>query len=237
MHIQGRKLKSGGKPQKGTLNEFSESRTITFKEQETGDAVDIEYQIEEREKEKGYFSEEYRPDTIAREGAKMIDITAFIINEEKGMCFWWLYDVKKDVGGQDVIWHLCEQCEAAYRYLHNSVLNYLSDIPIESIGNMGVITRRFDTDRIQAEFEQLDGAVKEMEQDVKCEKSLGKRKRITSLPTLQKKRNSLQNVLDRKISFRCAGRDIELPFDVKISTARADGMYYYRLICGMPNIS
>ena len=46
MHIQGRKLK-------GVLNEFSDSRTITFKERETGDVVDVEYQMEENEK--GYF--------------------------------------------------------------------------------------------------------------------------------------------------------------------------------------
>ena len=55
MHIQGRKLKNGKEPQKGVLNEFTGSRTVTFKEQETKDVVDVTYQMEENEK--GYFAE------------------------------------------------------------------------------------------------------------------------------------------------------------------------------------
>lgn len=227
--VQGRKLKSGGKPLKGVLNEFPDSRTITFREQKTGDVADVEYQMEE--KEKGYFSEEYRADTIAKEGAKVIDITAFIINEEKGMCRWWLYDVKKDVGGQDVIRHLCEQWQAAYRYLHNSVLNYLTDISIESRGDIGVITRCFDTSRIQSEFEQLEETIKKMEQDPDHRAILAKRKSNVQLPRLRKERDLLQNILNRKISFRCAGEDVELSFDVRISKERSVGEYYHHLIC------
>ncbi|WP_286080961.1 hypothetical protein [Parablautia intestinalis] len=229
MHIQGRKLKSGREPLKGVLNEFSDSRTITFKERETGDVVDVEYQMEENEK--GYFSEEYRADTIAREGAKVIDITAFIINEEKGMCRWWLYDVKRDVGGQDVIWHLCEQWQAAYGYLCNSVINYLLNNSIESKGNIGVITHNFDTDRIRAEFALLDETIKEMEKGAKHAMILAKRKGSVRLPILQAKRKLLKNILNRKICFRDAGRDIELEFDVKIPIKRDCDEYYYHLIC------
>lgn len=50
MHIQGRKLKNGKEPQKGVLNEFTDSRIITFSEQEVGDVVDVEYQLQENEK-------------------------------------------------------------------------------------------------------------------------------------------------------------------------------------------
>ncbi len=150
MHIQGRKLKTGKEPQKGVLNEFSDSRTITFREQEAGDIVDVEYQLNENKK--GYFSEEYRPDTIAKKDAKVIDLTAFIIDENEKKCYWWLYDVKKDVGGQDVIIHLCEQWKASYQYLNNSVLNYMEDMGMKIVGNMGVITRNFDMERIKSEF-------------------------------------------------------------------------------------
>lgn len=229
MHIQGRKLKGGKKPLKGVLNEFSDSRIIIFTEQEIGDVVEIEYQIEEGDK--GYFSEEYRPDTVAREDAKVIDITAFIINEKESICYWWLYDLKKDVGGQDVILHLCQQWQAAYRYLNNSVLSYLSDFSMETRGKIGVITRNFDTSRIQTEFELLDKEIKEMERDSEQKLILAKRKAGVRLPALRVKRDLLKNILNQKVCFRCAGKDMEFAFDVKISMERAKGEYYYRLKC------
>ena len=233
MNIQGRKLKSEREPQKGVLNEFSASRTITLREQKVGDVVDIEYQLEKNEK--GYFSEEYRPDTIAKEGAKVIDITAFIINKKEGVCDWWLYDIKKDVGGQEVILHLCDQWQAAYQYLNNSVLSYLSDIPIETRGNIGVITRNFDTSRIQTEFEKLDKVIQEREGDSKQTVILGKRKAGVKLPVLRATRDLLKNILNKKVCFRCAGKDMEFVFDVKISMERDKKEYYYHLLCNHVN--
>ena len=229
MHIQGRKLKEGKEPQKGVLNEFTDSRIITFTEQEVGDVVDVEYQLTEGDK--GYFAEEYRPDTIAKEDAKVIDITACIINEKAGMCYWWLYDLKKDVGGQDVIRHLCEQWQAAYSYLSNSVLNFLIDIPIESIGSIGVITRNFDTGRIQAEFDRLDETIKEMEENAKQTVLLTRKKSSVRLPELRAERDLLKNILNKKVCFRCSGRYLEFTFDVRISEEREKGAYYDRLVC------
>lgn len=229
MHIQGRKLKEGKEPQKGVLNEFTDSRIITFTEPEVGDVVDVEYQLTEGDK--GYFAEEYRPDTIAKEDAKVIDITACIINEKAGMCYWWLYDLKKDVGGQDVIWHLCEQWQAAYSYLSNSVLNFLIDIPIEPIGSIGVITRNFDTNRIQAEFEKLDETIKEMEENAKQTVILARKKSDVRLPALRVTRDLLKNILNKKVCLRCSGRDLEFMFDVRICEERDNGVYYDRLVC------
>lgn len=227
-HIQGRKLRNK-EPQKSVLNEFSDSRVITFIEQEIGDVVDIEFQIEENEK--GYFAEEYRADTVAKEDAKVIDITAFIINEEKGLCCWWLYDLKKDVGGQDVIWHLCRQWKEAYQYLNYSVLGYLIDDAVEIKGKMGVITRNFDTGRIQKEFALLDKTIKEMEKNTEQTMILAKRKAGVRLPALREERALLQNILHKKVCFRCAGENMEFPIDVKISTERTNEEYYYRLRC------
>lgn len=229
MHIQGRKLKRDKEPQKGVLNEFTDSRTFTFTEREVGDVVDVEYQLVEGDR--GYFSEEYRSDTIAKEDAKVIDITACIINEKEGVCRWWLYDLKKDVGGQDVILHLCEQWQAAYSYLANSVLNFLLDISIESKGSIGVITRNFDTVRIRAEYEKIVEAVMAMEEDTKQAVTLARRKVDVSLPVLRVKRDLLKDILNGKVCFRCAGKDITFTFDVRISTERDNEDYYYRLIC------
>lgn len=229
MHIQGRKLKRDKEPQKGVLNEFTDSRIITFMEREVGDVVDARFRLNQNEK--GYFAEEYRPDTIARADAKAVDITAFIINEQDSVCRWWLYDVKKDVGGRDVIVHLCEQWRAAYSYLENSVLNFLLDESIETKGNIGVITRKFDAGRIRTELEKLDESIKELEKDIKQTVMLAKRKAGVQLPVLRLTRDLLKNILDKKVSFRCAGKDMEFTFDVRISTERADEEYYYLLIC------
>lgn len=229
MHIQGKRLKEGKEPQKGVLNEFADSRIITFTEPEVGDMVDVEYQLTEGDK--GYFAEEYRPNTIAKEDAKVIDITACIINEKKGICCWWLYDLKKDVGGQDVIRHLCEQWQAAYSYLSNSVLNFLIDISIVPIGSIGVITRNFDTDRIRAEFEKLDETIKEMEENAKQTVLLARRKSSVRLPELRAERKLLENTLNKKVCFPCSGKYLEFTFDVRISEERANGAYYDRLTC------
>ena len=110
MRIQGRKLKGDREPQKTVLNEFSKSRTIVFWENETRDRVDVVYLLGENDR--GFYSQEYRPDTVAKEDAKIIDITAFVINEEKRTCRFKLCDVKKDVGGEDVVRHLCQQWQA-----------------------------------------------------------------------------------------------------------------------------
>lgn len=147
------------------------------------------------------------------------------------MCRWWLYDVKKDVGGQDVISHLCEQWQDAYLYLENSVLNILLNSSIESKGNLGVITRNFDTDRIQAEFEKLNETIKEMELDAKQTVILAKRKAGVQLPALRLMRDLLKDILNKRVRFRCSGRNLEFEFDVKISKERGDGEYYYRLLC------
>lgn len=229
MHIQGRKLKNGEKPQKNVLYEFTDSRVITFKELEVGDVADVEYQLDDNEI--GYFAEEYRAATVAKEGAKVVDITAFVIDEQAHICCWWLYDVKKDVGGRDVIQHLCEQWETAYRYLNNSVLSYLIDTPMKITGNIGVITRNFDTGRIQGEFEKLDEKIKKIENDSGESKNLAKGKSIAALRIFYAQRKWLKDMLDKKVCFRCAGNDVELPLNVKISEERNNGEYYYRLVC------
>lgn len=241
MHIQGRRLKSDKEPQKGVLNEFSDNRIIKVTEKEVGDIVDVKYQLYEGDK--GYFSQEYRADTVAKKDAKVIDITAVIINEKKGVCSWWLYDLKKDVGGQDVVLHLCGQWKAAYQYLKNSVLNYLADAsdvaavkdtPVEIRGNVGVITRNFDAGRIQGEYEMLDEKIREMESDAKQVRILGRQKAGVVLPTIRVKRDMLENILNKKICFRCDGKDVEFPIDVKISTRRGEREYYYCLLCSQP---
>ncbi len=227
MRIQGRKLKGDREPQKTVLNEFSKSRTIVFWENETRDRVDVVYLLGENDR--GFYSQEYRPDTVAKEDAKIIDITAFVINEEKRTCRFKLCDVKKDVGGEDVVRHLCQQWQASYQYLYHSVLAYLDD-DTDVQGELGAITRNFDVGRIEKELNSLKEKLEKLSSDQEKPQMLARRKGQMALPALREMTEFLEKVLQGKISFRMAGRDVELPVKVYHSTYREPEEYYCRLL-------
>lgn len=229
MHIQGTKLKRDRDPQKSSLYEFDESRVIIFREKDTRDVVEVEYSLEESDK--GFYAKEYRPHTVSRQDANVIDITAFIINEEKNTCRWRLYDVKQDVGGKDVIRHLCQQWKASYRYLHHSIFAYLDeDIVVD--GNVGVITHHFDDERIKKEFQSISEKIKKVEadKDDPTMHMLALRKGHSTLPILREYREFLKNMMQRKVCFRDAGQNVELLFDVKIASEDGEGNFYCQLV-------
>lgn len=226
MRIQGRRLKSGKEPQKTVLNEFSESRTIAFWENETRDRVDVVYLLAENDR--GFYSQEYRPGTVAREDAKIIDITAFVINEEKKTCRFKLCDVKKDVGGGDVVRHLCQQWQASYQYLYHSVLAYLDD-DTDVQGELGAITRNFDVGRMERELSSLREKMEKISPDQEKPQMLSRRKGQMAYPALRETAGLLEKVLQGKISFRMAGQDVELPLRIYHSTCREPQEYYCTL--------
>ncbi|NBJ92405.1 hypothetical protein [Parablautia muri] len=70
-----------------------------------------------------------------------------------------------------------------------------------------------------------------MEKDSKHTVLLAKRKASVRLPILQVKRDLLKNILNKKVCFRYAGKEIEFAYDVKISTERTNDGYYYHFVC------
>lgn len=106
MQVQGRRPPKDGNRQKTIMYEYDKSAEITFCEKETQDIVKVSINLDDNEK--GFFAEEYRPESVDANGSKVIDITAFKMNEEEKTIIYKLFDVKKDVGGEDVIYHLCE---------------------------------------------------------------------------------------------------------------------------------
>lgn len=77
--VKGRKWINGKAPVKGVLNQAMESRETDFQEKRTNDTVHIQLVIHENQY--GFYSEEYLPDTVSREGHKRADISVVIIDE------------------------------------------------------------------------------------------------------------------------------------------------------------
>ena len=149
-------------PQKGCLNEILENKDVQFCEKHKNgieDVVVLRYQVEK--KQYGEYAEEYLPSTVSKDGHKVIDITALLIDEEACKGIWYLLDVKADVGGEDVIFHLQEQWRDAYQYLKNSVLNYLPETFFQE--NIGVVTRNYDSTRIKLAIDHREKTIQEIE--------------------------------------------------------------------------
>ncbi len=219
MHIQGIRLKSGKIPQKGTLHEITEKSTIEFREKNSSETVDICFNPTVQQK--AFYAEEYRPATIAREDANVIDITACIIDEGARGCNWYLYDVKKDVGGEDVIFHLCAQWQAGLKYLKNSVLNYLEDFQFEE--HIGVMTRQFDELRIAKAVASRESRISQIEQ--LAPRSLAGRKMLTAKPKLEAEKKLLAEVYDRKFLYMENGVSTCYHFEVVILEEGKPGEY------------
>lgn len=225
MKIQGSKLKQGEEPKKTALYEFREPRTISFLEKHTGETVDVSFRL--KGEQKGFYAEEYRPATISKDGAKVLDITAFILDEagETKTCGWYLFDVKTDVGGEDDIFHMWEQWTEGLQYLKNSVLNYLQGYRTQQ--HIGVITRHFDTERMDREIASRKERIAEMESQAR--RTLAGRKKLLEKPALKKETELLENVRNQFFFYWENGSLRRCPFEVRILTEKAPGKFHYCL--------
>lgn len=223
MRIQGIRLLRDREPQKGSIYEFADNRTIRFLDNHDTDVTDVSYEL--KEKQRGFFAEEYRPVTIAKENAKVVDITAFVMDDEVKKCTWYLYDVKESVGGEDVISHLYEQWQAGLTYLKYSVLAYLEEYTFDR--HLGVITRSFDERRIKREKESKSEKIEEIKKMASL--SLAGAKRKVTIPMLQAEERLLENMLERKFIYHTKEYDEEYDVDIRISKEAEPGKYYYCL--------
>lgn len=51
----------------------------------------------------GYFAKEYRPANVPKTGAKVIDITAVMLNHTEKCTRWHLYDIKDTLAGEHTV--------------------------------------------------------------------------------------------------------------------------------------
>ena len=144
MKIKGDKVKDNKALLSGRLYRINESRTIVFEEKETKDEVRIIFCIGDGQY--GIYGNEYKPLFVDDRGGKKADILVLVIDERRKCFSSWIFDVKKTVGGEDVICHLVEQLIETVKH-KRAIATYLEEYVEEQ--HIGYITRELQRDRIQ----------------------------------------------------------------------------------------
>lgn len=195
MAIKARKLKKTEMPEKTALYEVRNSCDITVEEKQDDGSLDqviLEYQL--GSDDTGYFAKEYRPENVKKEGSKVIDITAVMLNHDKKCVRWHLYDIKDTLAGDGTVTKLYNQWNSGLRYLQNNILDQASAYSMAP--DLGVITRCYDEERMKRlknEYQKLcDGAEKPPE-----DMPLSKRKKRPDIAKCRGTLKAVQAILDR----------------------------------------
>ena len=204
MKIHARKLKDSEIPERTALYELRDSRDIPVEEEQKDDGsldrVILKYEIEKDDV--GYFGKEYRPEKVKKEGAKLIDITAIMLNHMKKYVRWHLYDMKDTLAGDHTVVQLYDQWNAGLGYIQKNILAYMPEYMITP--DLGVITRSYDKERMKRLNEQYEKICNEIENG-KQEISLSQRKRRIDIPKARAVLEASRAILDEE--FRAENGD------------------------------
>lgn len=219
MRIKGDNIKENGKLIAGRLYKIWANRTIQFEEEETADIVNINFSIAENQY--GIYGNEYKPPFIEDNGGKKADILAFVIDEGKEKFSSWVLDVKKAVGGEDVIYHLIEQLTESLKH-KKSITTYLDDFVEEQ--HVGYITRDLQRDRIQETISKKSTYLSKEQENLECMPTLIK---TQAQRKLLKEQVKLGLLCDFQNNCMKMGKDI-IPLESYISQEK-DGKFVYEL--------
>ena len=143
MKIKGDKIIENRTLLAGRLYTIDRSRTIVL-EEETDDVVNIIFCIHDGQY--GIYGNEYKPPFVEDNGGKKADILVLVIDEKNKRFSSWIVDVKKTIGGEDVICHLVEQLTESVKH-KKAIATYLEEFEEEQ--HIGYITRDLQRKRIQ----------------------------------------------------------------------------------------
>ncbi len=197
MSVKASKLKEPEVPQRTKLYEIRETRKIIVKEplQEDGsrDEVVLEYCVENGCV--GYFANEYRPDNVAKTGAKLIDITAVLVDNGRECIRWHLYDIKSTLAGGKTVEKVYNQWNFGLQYLQQ---NILEQVPAYSVvPDLGVITRCYDEkrmERLRDDCQKNCGEIETFRQGM----ALAQRKKRVNIAKYRGRLKAAQAILDRR---------------------------------------
>lgn len=140
---------------KSKMYEFDFSTDIMVMEEQDDGTIDqtfLHYIL--NEEEKAYFSEEYLPFGMKKEGVKKPDITAIIENSVNKKVKWFVYDMKDTVKSTKVAMKLWSQWHQGIEHISKDYLDTKIDYQIED--SVGVITRCLDTDQLRKDVEKYE---------------------------------------------------------------------------------
>lgn len=144
MKIKGEIIKKGSKLCSGRLYKVDKSRTIVFEEKGTNDIVNINFLLDANQY--GIYGNEFKPYFVNDEGEKKADILALVIDEKTRHFSSWILDVKKTIGGEDVIYHLVAQLIESIKH-KKAIALYLEGFTEKQ--HIGYITRDLQKNRMQ----------------------------------------------------------------------------------------
>lgn len=148
MKIQTKELREGERPEKTQLYRIAASCCFPVEEHQQDGSVDrVMINYRNQRDDIGYFAKEYRPTGVEKTGAKVIDITAIMINSATRYIRWYLYDVKDTLAGEGTVLKLCAQWNAGLKHLARGILSELSFD--RQHPSLGVITRNYDRTRME----------------------------------------------------------------------------------------
>lgn len=136
---------------KSKMYEFDFSTDILVVENHdngTTDQVLLQYELEEGDT--AFFSKEYLPIGMKKDGVKKTDITAMIESSAKMKLKWFVYDMKATVIDTKVAMKLCSQWHQGIEHITQEYLNTKSEYEI--MESVGVATRYWSEDKLQEEI-------------------------------------------------------------------------------------
>ena len=161
MKIKGDKIREGQILSKGRLYRVTSCQTIEFEEKDTNDIVNIIFLLQDEQY--GVYGNEYKPPFVEDNGGKKADILVLVIDEEKQRFNSWIFDVKKTIGGEDVICHLVEQLAESIQH-KKSLTTYFENYEEEE--HVGYITQEIQKDRIQETILHKSSYVREEKEKI-----------------------------------------------------------------------
>ncbi len=160
MKIKADFIKQGKPVLAGRLYKICSNKTVEFLEADTNDKVSIHFYL--NGSQYGIYGNEYKPPFVEDRGGKKADLLVFVIDEEQGRSVSWVLDVKKTVGGEDVIYHLVEQLTESIKH-KNAIALYLDCAEKQHVGYM---TREVQTDRIQHTILKKKNEIEKAKQEI-----------------------------------------------------------------------
>lgn len=163
MKIKGDTIKENKKLLSGRLYRVDTCRTIVFEEKDTNDIVNINFAINGNQY--GIYGNEYKPPFVDDNGGKKADILVLVIDEDGKRFSSWVVDVKKTIGGEDVICHLIEQLMESVKH-KKAIATYLEEFDEEQ--HIGYITRDLQKDRIQETISKKNSYLEKEKANIAC---------------------------------------------------------------------
>lgn len=175
---------------KSTMYEFDFTTDIMVTEEQLKDASSdqtiLHYLL--KEGDKAYFSEEYLPAGMKKDGVKKPDITAIIENSVDMKAKWYIYDMKDTVINAQVAGKLCNQWHKGIEHLSKEYLESKTEYQIED--SVGVIVRYWNKDKLQEDINTYEERLSNKNNLLTARKSL------TKAGQYRERIRAAQNIID-----------------------------------------